>query len=421
MAQAGRYYGGHQFVRIGASGTRITSTTPPSQVVSGTQRHGMRQIVNWTGAFPSGVGPATQPYDARTDNLGGGGPISYASADNLNPGATGSPLTITTPCAVVQALSVTPLPSDRNFLKRRDVLFFIDHAPATDALPPPVGAVPLTSRYTKASISLASFPTLTPATGAPSPEQLLERIRWYTNAEFTRRPSGDYYVGSDYENYYASEQARTYSDVALALCSNITTTTRELLAAHVVIHAQNTVEVLNAGGRYNTNGGLGGILAGRKLFVVLASILTGDAYFTAWANRTDWAAEDRQCVYVSAQQVTDYDYEALDQGMPEWMQNPVGQPSANTRVLGVSYRDVFERHHIGQALACMMVTGAKAAWSNNAFFDLADRYMERTAYNGSGTNQWARTLTGTNAPSEYHKAFWTAQRSAGGMPAIWNW
>ena len=77
-------------------------------------------------------------------------------------------------------------------------------------------------------------------------------------------------------------------------------------------------------------------------------------------------------------------------------------------------------HGIGQALACMMA-GGKPAWGNDAFFDYIDRIMERTLYDGSGTDKWARTLTRTNAPSAYHKAFWDAHRSDGGMPAIWNW
>lgn len=443
-ASVGRYFGGHQFCIIGASGTRITSTVPASQeigpqlypatgytpyadITETTWRHGMWQVTSLSGLYDgNGVGPSDQPFDERSQNYGGGGPKTYNHTNNKNPGATGSALTITTPCSIIQALSRddADLLADesRTHLTRRDVLHFVSSAPATDALPPPIGAASGGSRYTKADIDLSAFPSHTPVSGGTAAAGLLSSIRWTSNFEHTDRPPGDYYVGGAYEATYASNQAATYADVGLALCSNIDATTRELLAAHVIIHAQNVVEALEAGARYNYNAGLGGILAGRKLFVVLAYIMTGDAYFGDWAVRTDWSAEDRQVRAVTAQDVIDYDYISADEGMGDWNSNWVRATSSITRTVPKNtYQAIFTKHNIAQALICMMVTGGKAAWNNNAFFDYADRIMERTLYDGSGTNQWARTLTDGNQPSTYHKAFWDAHRSDGGMPAIWNW
>jgi len=440
-AMVGTYEGGHKFCVIGASGTRITSTVPASQqigpetypadaydgeVTETTWRHGMQQIATLSGLYNgNGEGPASQPFDGRTKSYGGGGPLPYTHGDNKNPGATGASLTITTPCTIIQALSRDDADllseGERRHLLRRDVLHFVSAAPATDALPPPIGAAAGGSLFTKADISLSAFPTHAPVTGGGAPESTLNLLRWTSNFEFSARPRGDYYAGANYEPFYASEQAALYAGAALALCSNIDSTTRSRIATQVVIHAQNVVAALNAGARYNYNSGLGGILAGRKLFVVLAYIMTGDAYFGDWAVRTDWAAEDMQVRYVSAQDVIDYDYIAADEGMPDWNENWERTLPLKRTTPKSTYQNIFTMHNISQALACMMVTGAKAAWNNNAFFDYADRIMERTLYDGSGTNQWARTLSGTNSPSTYTKAFWDAHRSDGGMPAIWNW
>ena len=424
MPQVLTYYGGQRGVKINGAGVRIVSTVPASAVVDTSWRHGMKQVVSYTGAYDAlGYSEYDQPFDGRTTNFGGNEPLPYVHADNKDPGATGAALTITTPCVVIKTRSIedADVAGNRGYLLRRDPIFFIDHTPATNALPPPIGAVPLVSRYTKASISLAAFPSLATLSGAPAPTTLLNSIRFLSNYEYSVRPQGDYYAARAYEQTYASDQAATYANVGQALCSNIDTTVKELLAAHVVIHAQNIVEVLNAGCRYNAPLGLGGILAGRKLFVVLAYLLTGDSYFGDWAVRTDWAAEDAQVQRVTAAHVAAYDYEPLDEGMGEWSPNWIRNPSDSTRLMTSTYRNIFFRHLIAAVNTCLAATGGKAAWNNNAMFDYADRMMERTLYNGSGTDKYARTLTGSNAPATNHKLWWDAYRTAAGMPAVWNW
>jgi hypothetical protein len=450
-ANCGRFYGGHQFAVLGGSGTRITSTVPSSQQINFTYpakgdefpggnfttwRHGAKIITDWsseytTWVFPAEFGPPVQAYDGRPDvGMGGNGPIEYEHTDNVNPGATGAALVITSPCTLIQALSRSDaeLAADdtRSYLRRRDLLFFLASAPATDSLPPPIGAVPLVSRYTKADIDLSAFPNHSAVSGEQSISDIMGRIRWHSNVEGSARPSWDYYAGYDYENVYASNQAILYGNAALAMCRNHSTETKTLLAAHIITHAQNTVECLNAGARYNYPGGLGGILAGRKLFVVLAYILTGDSYFGDWAIRLDWAAEDTQVRRVDAAAVAAYDYLPEDEGMGDWNAQWDKRPDSISRDLsGKGYLNMFANHIVPQGLSCMMVSGAKAAWNNDALFDFLDRMMERTLYDGSGTDKYFRTaMTAagqSGTPSAYHKAFWDAHRSDGGMPAIWNW
>lgn len=432
----GRYLGGAAFVT--GSWPQISSVSPASALVATvapatetgpTWRHGLEVVTNMTGRFPNNVGggsgPSSQPYDGRTEDFGGNGPLTYDGALNFDPGKTGSALTITTPCTVIKAVSKTDPEVNRirNFLKARVPVFFIDHTPATDSLPPPIGAVPLVSKFVKTNINFAVIPNVTVTDGGPSVTSLLNRHRWLKQYQMSERPKGDYYCSSMAEDSYASDSAADYAERMMSCCMNIDSATKEWMLIHTVIDAQNIVESLKAGARFNTPGGLGGILAGHKLAVVVAAILTGDSEITSWAQRTDWAAEDRQCFAVTQSHVDTYDYVADDLAMPEWSGNPILDTSGITRSLTAStYRRIFLRHHIGQAIAAMMIPGAKAMWNHAPFFDLADRYMQRTIYkDGASTNQWARTLSGSNAADPWHIAVWDAHRSDGGMPAIWNW
>lgn len=422
--QMGRYYGGHQYGIIPTGGyVDVTTTTPSSEVHGGDMIHGAMHVTT-LGPYPSGVGPNLQGYDARTDDFGGNGPIPYSAALNVDPGANGDAAhRISEPCVLIKAWGKTDVEAAgaRQFLFGRFPVFFIDHTPATDALPPPLGATPLVSRYVKNDLNMANLPSLPVVPGGPPASSLVNSLRWLNLDEFSLRPRGDYYTGGKYENFYASDNAPVYANAAMALCCNIDANYKELLAVHMVTRAQNIVQALNSGALFNTNTGLGGILAGYKTAVVVAYILTGDSYFGDWASRTDWAAEDRQSLYVPQEWVDTYDYIQDDLNMPEWSQNPIYEPTKITRVVPAAYEGVYLRHSIGMSIA-MMCLGGVSVWNNGAVFDFSDRVMERTLYKDPGsTYQWARTMTGTNSPSAYHKDFWDATRRGAGMPQVWDW
>ena len=147
---------------------------------------------------------------------------------------------------------------------------------------------------------------------------------------------------------------------------------------------------------------------------VARSAMAGPATVT-WPNTIP---EDLQIRTVSASDVATYDYEAADEGAPEWMINPY--VTAPSRLETASYRAVNTMWQPGAALALQLI-GAKSIWANATFFDYCDRIMERTFFNGSGTLKWALSLTGTNSPPQFHRDMWSLHRSAAGMPAIWNW
>lgn len=422
----GRYFGGWPFCTRVSGVTQILSAAPASAVLESYQRHGMEFITTRSYDGTTGSGPTSQGFDARP--VTGYLPTTYDGALNIDPGKTGSALTITTPGTLIKSAGLTnaAMTPGKAMLDARAPLFMIDHTPATNALPPPIGASPLVSLFTEANVNIAGLSAFAKPDSALAEVTAIDYVRWLHGSELSLRSKGDFFTGQRNENSYGSDQAKRVAEAMLMLSLNTTgitdgISTKKLLATFAVIHAQNTCQALEAGARFNYNSGLGGILAGHKIMVVIAACLTGDSWLTSWAQRTDWAAEDRQLVHVTQSQVDTYDYIQDDLAMPEWMQNPVRDPASNTRITGASYRTVNMRHLIGQAIAVDMIPGGRAKWNNPAFFNYADRTMQRTFYKDpASTNQWARTLTGTNSPSTFQKAVWDAQRAGTGT-AIWNW
>lgn len=170
--------------------------------------------------------------------------------------------------------------------------------------------------------------------------------------------------------------------------------------------------------------------AGMKLPVVIAAALTEMEYFGDWAERTDWAAEDRQ-VFIVTQDDLDRNHAAYDSSDPRYLSSDfLGQPeyhiqpqsprtsSLNAR-LDAAYRVTNYRHYVGQALACMAVSGARAIWNNEAFFQYADRVMDQPFFPDSAGNVGDARTHGTNAPTDHVQQIWDAERAALGN--VWEW
>lgn len=422
--QVGRFAGGNHYALIPAGGVSVNDSTPAAGLFEGDKRNGMQAITS-LGPFVGGAGPNSQGYDERTDNFGGNAPLAYDNALNIGAGNTGSAYVVTAPQVLIKAKSLTDaeVGGVRDFLAAREPVFFLASAPATDSLPPAIGAPSLIPDMTVPDIDFDLPPSLAPVAGGPAALTLLTNWRRLTLHEtHTIRPPGDYYAGRLYENYYASAQAILTGQVLMAINSAIDTTIRQNLMIHTVIKANNIEHMVASGALYNTNGGLGGILAGAKPIVVMAAALTGKARFVDLAERTDVFAEDRQVRYITQAEIDAYNYDQIHLGMPDWDHNPVLDPGKNTVFQTDTYEAIFHRHAVGVVLPIMLTPGAKALWNNNAVFDYIDRTMERYLFPGdTGTYQWARTLTGTNAPTVYQKACWDTYRTSAGMPAVWDW
>ncbi len=424
MSQVGRYVGGFPFVILPEGGVRITAVDPPSVEVEERQMHGL-EVVDLTlisEGLPTNMGPIRQGADGR--DCAPYLDIAYDPALNVDPGATGDPLDITEPCCLVKTVSrnedeISTTASDTATLFRAPV-FLIDHTPETDSLPPPLGSAPLVSRFVKTDIDFDLLPAVTLPGSAPSAADVLARFRWLRQMQMPNRSGGEWYTSYMAERHYASHSAAEFATACLLMCCDLSdygSGLDEMLAIYAVIHGQNVLEAAKAGADFSWNSGLGGILAGHKLPLLVAGLLTGDEEMLEWADsqQHDIWAEDRQTLYVTQGHVDNYDYEPGDLGMPEWMQNPVKYPPANTRNPSAVYRNIFFVHCFGAAAVAHLLGGVNA-WNHPPFFDYCERTARRTFFNGSGTTAYGFVTTGGFQPSLFHRDMYTAH-----VPSGWDW
>jgi hypothetical protein len=430
MPQRGRYEGGRQFVIIG-SGVEVTGTTPASAEVSGTWRHGMEQIVNLdrlTDPLPAAVGPVTQGFDGRVPTNGGGG-LAYDPDLNVDPGATGVPLVITTPCTLIKGVSADPPPdTSRTYLDRKTAVHFIDHTPAANSLPPPIGAVPHISRFVRADIDFDLLPNLSLPAYAGNAGALFAKLRWLQTTQFTSRSSGDWYTSRISEFGYGTQAAAFRAEAALMMCydlSSISARLNEDLAIQFVVIGQDVFQAAQAGAVFNFNQGLGGVLPGYKLALVLAGLLTDDAEMLEYADPAQhniWA-EDVQTEYVTQGDVDNFDYIADDLGMPEWYHNFPKNLVHRGRSLdglmngGNNYKKVFRGHQFAQAAVLHMFPGGVTAWNHQPFFDYCERCARRTIYADPGSEVgWGLYNAGEYLPPTLHREAYLDNVAPG-----WDW
>lgn len=416
MATQGRYCNGDPFVVNLAAGTgvKFTSITPASTVSSGRE-------VNGAMLNPGeGDAPATQGFDSHVPSAGLY--IAYDDTDNVDPGNTGADLVFAagTEGAIVKAVSTATASLDVAE-NGRDRIAFIGAMtvcavePPTNAFRPGIAAPSKVSNWIEDDINWSYVRDLTLPASAPAISQSLQGQRWplqtWHDSNDAARTVGGVSNHPDYGPEIVSAGA-----TALLMANNALDTAmqRKLIVALVQRGIDVHARAVEGGNWQNGGGGTGN---GRKFFLAVAARLLDDSGMASYLDDAIWT-EDHQCRLVTASDVAVYDYEAGDEGMPEWMGNV--SSGTQSRLETASYRAINTRWQPGAALALQLI-GAKTIWANDQFFDYNDRIMERTFFNGSGTFAWALTLTGTNSPPQFHRDMWSLHRVAAGMPAIWDW
>ncbi len=417
-ANQGRYCNGDPFVvnLAAGAGVSFSSITPASADVSGRRTNGAS--VNY-GNGGGSTGPADQGLDGYVPAAGLY--ITYDAADNVDPGKTGSPLAFAAGVegTILKAVSTTTPDAAQN---GRDRINFIGCMtvcavePPTDAFRPGVSASSKVSNWTEADLNLGNLRNLALPGSAPAATNELLKQRWPLMCWTVNNDAGRTARGVLNHEDYGPNIVRDTATAILLMNCNIDSTVKRNLAVAVTQRGIDVYERALEGGNWDNGGG--GTGNGRKLALAFAAHMLDDAGMKAYCDKTSHAiwTEDQQLVYVSAGDVAAYDYEVADEGMPEW-QISTATPSRSETT---GYRQVNMNWIPGAALA-MQLIGGKTVWANDALFDYADRTMERTYFNGSGTSQWALSLSGTNSPPQFHRDMWASFRSAAGMPAIWNW
>ena len=418
MPSIGRYCNGDPFVKnlVAGPGIKFTAITPASADVSGRWTNG---VTADPGEGFSGYSNINQGWDSYTSPSGPNMP--YVAGLNADPGKTGVPLEFPagTEGSIVKVTSkaVPEATFGRDRLTFGGVVTVCAVEPPTNAFRPGISAPPKISHWTEDDlIDLTTLRNLTAPASMPPLDQLLAAHRWPVQSWSTANDPGWHLTPTGNHAGYGSDFARSLSDAILCLSLNITATEKRNLAVALVQRGIDIFERVKGGGNFNNGGG--GHSA-KKLPLAVAAYLLNDTEMQSYLGPTPAKfVEDHQYRLIDATDVATYGYPAGDLGGPDWKIDPGGLPPDPST--GANYRNVNLRWQIGASVGLQLL-GAKTVYNNGVFFDYTDRIMERTFNNGSGTNKWATTLTGTNSPPQFHRDMWTNFRSAAGMPAIWNW
>ena len=423
-----------------------TSAGPAGSVTTDRWRHGMMtgthartfQRTSWRGAERQGADSATEwvVSDGAWSIRSHPQVTLYLDSFNVDPGATGAPITLAAGVneSFCKFVTVEDAPAAaRKVTTEVHTVTVVATAPDAGAIRPGFSAPSKVSRLNVTDIDFDLLPSLTLPESAISTDaaRAVLRMRRFVergNARVTQhlQPDGLPTYGRDY--------AERIGAAALVMCGDISSAIKEELAIGFVTLAEDICAALDQGVRWQWVGGLGANHPGFLLPVVMAAAMTGDEKFLFWAEAQEWSAEKRQTFYLDADDIernstapeaNRYTAE-IHLGMPEYNIQPLdaNRPAGGPRTkplskdIDASYRRPNWNCYVPQALAMRLVPGAIAAMNHPAFFDYCDRVMDRSFTNEPGSPVGA-ARSGNNAVSTFTAAMWDSYRASTG--AIWNW
>lgn len=352
--------------------------------------------------------------------------VPYDHALNIDPGATGSLITVNPgeEQTILKSIGLAaPEPSGRPKLSVVYPITVLNTLPPANSFRAAPLAVTKHLGIGRDDINLALLPDLAIVGGMPDVETMRRKYLLYANATNYRMPRGERYVARQAENIYRSEAATENARAIMLCASAIDPDAKADISAGLVQRGLDVVAHLRNGGKtYPENhGGLGGIYPGYKILVAFAAVMLDDAEIAAFLNPAlKNFVEDVQVETVSQTYVDLYDYIPADLGMPEWNANPILRKGAITRLMDKDYRSKFCGHLMGQTMACRVIPGMRAAWAHQPMFDYSDRMNILTCYADPGS-QVAWALTNSNGPDAFERNFHAAYRDLPGSGARWSW
>jgi len=374
---------------------KIVAINPKSTTTSGRTING--SMVNPT------VGKA-QGYDSATyANYG----TSYSG--NVAAGVSAaSPLILSAGSSLVSAISHATA-GQRPQLTSAAILTVLSGAAPAGSFRPPYTGTDKTLRWNTSQLQRARLRSLPKVTNTPllsTVEAMFERPWLEHNPDWTGRyihPSGNM-------PDYGRDIANNLAEGLLSLQLDYTQAQKEKLLIRLVQYGIDVYGVAKAGGVWFDNGGHG---QGRKMPLILAGLMLGDANFITLADGSrKLFQEDRQTWYVTQSDVGRDLYTADDRPRVEYIQSDVGiaewgeqhtrNPTRDGRNWDTYYRDVCGHSYLGHALTAHLMQ-AQTSWKWAPFLDYSDRYWahEKTSATGGG-----------NAIRPFVHAMWTAYRSA---------
>ena len=372
----------------------ITSITPRSTTSGGVTIHG------------SMINPAPNTahgYDSRIRSN------TFSATKNV---ARVFPLKVAAGSSLVSAESYTSLASgDNPQIKTFAILTVLaSPAPAGSFRPPPPGtnkSLP----WNKSQLNYAKLRSLSRPASTPSLSTVEARFArpWL---EHRTNWAGRYLHAGANQPTYGRDLAHALAEGLLSLQLNYTNAQKERLLIRLVQYGIDVYGSARAGASWGADGGHN---LGRKMPLLLAGTMLGDASILAYANggQKTIFQEDQQTWYVLSSDVGRTLYTAdgrprekyilSDVGVPEWGEKHRSDPTKDGRNWNAYYRTVAGAPTTGHVLTAQLM-GLKSAWNWPATFDYYDRYFGIEGKNAGGSPNQIQTFVAD---------MWKAYRNTG--------
>lgn len=399
----GQYANGDWWVLGPAS---ITSISPASTLHNGIDGNGnayTNRVVHGTmlnpgnRMFASGdltsnnTGNTLQSFDTLANGVSN---MVYNSAHNVDPGATGQPLTVASGSVVkfvsrLTGLALNNRPAGLDMV----VLTVVDAIPAADAIRPGVSrAGSKASPCRLSDFNLDVFQNLASTASAPTFEQALDWVDRYIEAAYPDSINNTGAKGFNNHPEYGRDIGNNLHRALLCLhLSSFTSEQKRTLLSHLAAIADDLVARAEEGA---VTLGAGGGNSWKLPTVAVCAAALGAKTPASWliylsnAQRMVWA-ENRQIFRVTGADIalprwtadgrprTPYTQQML--GSSEWAEAGAFQPERAGSNWNASYRDIVAYSLLPGALAVELTAGAKALWDFPEFWLYMDTvYLRRT-------------------------------------------
>ncbi len=380
--EVGQFANGDYWVHNNGEPVVITSISPVSTTSSNRQ-------INGTMVNPE-VGQE-QGYDSYGSSVSPD--MEYDATLNLDPGKTGSSLTVEPGSSVIKAISM-PTPQRRPAISDAAVLTVLAEAPAEGSFRPPYVGTDKTITATTSDLDydqLGHYPLLGTESDIEEIAETMERVWLEHNTEWTQR---DIHPKNNMPTY-GRDIAKASGNALLALQMDYSDEEKQTLLIRMVQYGIDLYGVACNGGNWYNNGGHN---LGRKMPLLLAAKVLHNEEMLAYGDKEQHFIfqDDQQHFYVSQDDVdmTHSDawapdsraeaipYTASDIGMAEWGIRHADRPYGDNRNWEATYRDVNGYSETMHVFAAMLM-GVQEEWNWPAVFDYVDRFYDTEQENFS--------------------------------------
>lgn len=298
---AGQYANGDWWV-LGP--VTINSISPASTVIDGTRSDGSAysaRAIHGTMLNPgnrsfaaggllannAGSNPAV-PIPQGFDGLTGSTPYaSYSAANNVDPGRTGAPMTVTTGSVVKCLSATTPTqtsPIGRAAPLRFVVLTVVDQIPAADAIRPGVSSANKAAAVRVQDFDLSVFQNLAPVAGTPTFAEALSYVSGAFNTFMPDSINSANMMPQTAPEYGREAANRIHAALLCLHLNSFTAEQKRTLLMHIATFASDLVSRADEGALGFANGGGN---QWKKPALVVATAALGSRAPANWVQACD--------------------------------------------------------------------------------------------------------------------------------------